>query len=89
MVVIVAYGFIALPICALLAFHYGKGYLGIVFGMTLGTFLQCCGNATIALSTDWNAESHRAVERNKLRVKPAAAAVEVITSDHRKVEDTI
>jgi MATE family multidrug resistance protein len=70
LVVIVAYGVIGLPVCALLAFRYQRGYLGIVFGMTLGTFLQCCGNAVITFCTDWKKESIAAVERTKRKSTP-------------------
>lgn len=64
-IVLVAYGMVGLPTCALLAFRYKHGYLGIVFGMTLGTFLQCCGNFVITMCTDWDKESIAAVERIK------------------------
>jgi len=62
-VVIGSYGAVALPLGYFLAFRVGRGYLGIVAAMTLGTCLQCAGNAAITWTTDFPAEAAAAVER--------------------------
>jgi len=85
-IVIVAYGMIGLPTCALLAFRYKHGYLGIVFGMTLGTFLQCCGNFVITVCTDWDKESIMAVER--IKGKNTSRATESPELIPREEDDT-
>ena len=62
-VVIVSYFVIALPICWFAGIVRGGGYISIVMGMTVGTWVQCCGNGLIVLSTDYESESATAARR--------------------------
>lgn len=62
-VVVVAYFIVALPLCAYLGLTREMGYIGIVAGMTLGTWLQCGGNGVIVWLTNWESESLIAVQR--------------------------
>jgi len=83
LVVLLAYGVVALPLAATLSFVFGKGYLGIVFAMTLGTWVQCSGNAALVAATDFKSEAASAAQRaqaSTTTTEAAAAAAAAATN---------